>query len=282
MTAAERYAAMIRAHEAQRAALATPLTEERWALYAHTYRFDPRREPEPLLAALIELLDADDEIIEVGGGAGRIGLPLAVRARSLTNVEPSPSMRAQFEICVAEHAIENARAVASRWPPAQPLEADLVISADVTYFIEDIEPFLAEIHRAARRRAALLTWTVPPPNVNESLFRLALGVDEAPSPSFRELLPVLWDLGIVPDVRVLGEYFTWPEQLPTDEESAIKFALAEIEPRDVEAARARIAANLDDLYERTSTGWLPTWRTPSTGMLISWAVEPAGSESRTA
>ena len=123
-------------------------------------------------------------------------------------------MRAQFEICTAEHAIENARAVASRWPPAQPLEADLVISADVTYFIEDIEPFLAEIHRAARRRAALLTWTVPPPNVNESLFRLALGVDEAPSPSFRELLPVLWDLGIVPDVRVLGEYFTWPEQLP--------------------------------------------------------------------
>ena len=118
--------------------------------------------------------------------------------------------------------------------------------------------------------------------MNESLFRLALGVEEAPSPSFRELLPVLWDLGIVPDVRVLGEYFTWPEQLPDDEESAINFALAEIEPRDVDAARARIAANLDDLYERTSTGWLPTWRTPSTGMLISWAVEPSANESRTA
>ena len=57
MTAAERYAAMVRARDAQLAALATPLTEERWALYAHTYRFDPHREPEPLLAALIELLE---------------------------------------------------------------------------------------------------------------------------------------------------------------------------------------------------------------------------------
>lgn len=270
--ATERYAEIVRARERQKAALATPLTEERWAKYAPTYRFDPRREPEPQLASVIELLEPDDEIIEVGGGAGRIGLPLALRARSLVNVEPSAGMREQFEICVAEHGIENARAVAAAWPPNEPLEADLVVSADVTYFVAEIEPFLLALDRAARRRVALLTWSVPPPNVNDTLFRIALEEPEAPAPSFRELLPPLWDAGIVPDVRVVDEWFTWPERLPTDEQSAIEFALGELEPRDVEAARRRITAHLGELYERGAV-WTPTWRTPSQAMLITWRTD---------
>ena len=267
--ATERYAEMVRARERQKASMATPLTEERWAKYAPTYRFNPRREPEPQLAAVIELLEPDDEIIEVGGGAGRIGLPLALRARALVNVEPSAGMRGQFEICVAEHGIENARAVAAAWPPDEPLEADLVVSADVTYFVAEIEPFLLALDRAARRRVALLTWSVPPPNVNDALFQIALQEPEAPAPSYRELLPLLWDAGIVPDVRVVDEWFTWPERLPTDEQSAIEFALGELEPRDVNAARRRIAAHLDDLYEHGAV-WTPTWRTPSQAMLITW------------
>ena len=270
--ATERYAEMVRARERQKAELATPLTEERWAEYAPTYRFDPRREPEPQLAAVIGLLESGDEIIEVGGGAGRIGLPLALRARSLINVEPSAGMREQFDICIAEHGIENARALASLWPPAEPLQADLVVSADVTYFVAEIEPFLLALDRAARRRVALLTWTVPPPNVNAALFRLAFGVEEAPAPSFRELLPILWENGITPDVRVVDEWFAWPERLPTDEASAIEFALAELEPRDEPAARRQVTAHLDELYERGAS-WEPTWRTPSQAMLISWPTK---------
>ena len=267
--ATERYAEMVRARERQKAELATPLTEERWAEYAPTYRFDPRREPEPQLAAVIGLLESGDELIEVGGGAGRIGLPLALRARSLVNVEPSAGMRAQFDICIAEHGIENTRALASLWPPTEPMRADLVVSADVTYFVAEIEPFLLALDRAARRRVALLTWTVPPPNVNAPLFRLAFGVEEAPAPSFRELLPILWENGIVPDVRVVDEWFTWPERLPTDEASAIEFALAELEPRDEPAARRQVTAHLDELYKRGEV-WKPTWRTPSQAMLITW------------
>lgn len=273
MTPTQRYAEMVHARERQKAELATPLTEQRWAKYAPGYRFDPRREPEPQLAATLELLEPDDEIIEVGGGAGRIGLPLALRARSLLNVEPSAGMREQFEICVAEHGIANAGVRAETWPPAEPLEADLVVSADVTYFVAEIEPFLLAMDRAARRRAALLTWTVPPPNVNAALFRQALGVEEAPAPSFRELLPILWDAGIIPDIRLLDEWFTWPEQLPTDEQSAIEFALEELEPRDEQRAREQIAAVLDDLYEQGGEAWRPRWRTPSQAMLISWGTE---------
>ena len=273
MTPTQQYAELVHARERQKAELATPLTEQRWAKYAPGYRFDPRREPEPLLAATLELLEPGDEIIEVGGGAGRIGLPLALRARSLLNVEPSAGMIEQYAICVVEHDIDNASGLLETWPTAEPLEADLVVSADVTYFIAEIEPFLLAMDRAARRRVALLTWTVPPPNVNAALFRRALGVAEAPAPSFRELLPILWDAGITPDVRVLDEWFTWPEQLPTDAQSAIAFALEELEPRDEQPARERIAAALDDLYEQGGEVWRPRWRTPSQAMLITWRTE---------
>ncbi len=273
MSAADRYRELVLAWERQQAELATPLTEARWARHAPGYRFDPQRQPEPLLAAALEYVRAEDEIIEVGGGAGRMGLPLALRARSLLNVEPSAAMRRQFQICVEEHGIENADTLASRWPTAEPLSADLLLTVDVTYFISGIEPFVRALHESARRRVMIMTWTVPPPNVNADLFRIAFGVEEAPSPGFRELLPVIWELGIAPDVRVFEERFTWPERLPRDEEAAIRFALSELEPRDEQSARERIGAALDRLYERTGELWRPNWRTPSRAMLITWRTD---------
>lgn len=273
MTAAERYGELVRAWNRQQADLGTPLTEARWARHAPGYRFDPHRDPEPLLAAALDYVDPSDEIIEVGGGAGRIGLPLALRVRSLLNVEPSDAMRSQFQICINEHKIENAQALASLWPTADPLSADIVLTVDVTYFIKDINTFIRAMHEAARRRVIILTWTIPPPNVNTELFRMAFAAEAAPSPGFRDLLPVIWDIGVVPDVRVFDEWFTWPEHLPTDEESAIRFALAELEPRDEPTARSRIAAALDQLYERRSDVWQPIWRSPSRAMLITWRTD---------
>ena len=275
MSAADRYGELVLAHERQQAEYSSPLTEARWAKYAPSYRFNPHREPEPQLAAALEYVQPEDEILEVGGGAGRMGLPLVLRGQSLLNVEPSAAMRRQFEICIEEHRIANARALASRWPTPESLSADLVLTVDVTYFISEIEPFLRAMDESARRRAMILTWTVPPPNVNADLFRLAFGVEQAPSPGFHDLLPVLWEMGIVPDVRVFDEQFTWPERLPTDEQSAVRFALAELEPGDEALVRDRVAAALAELYQREEEQWRPTWRTPSRAMLITWRTGAA-------
>ena len=272
MTAASRYGEMVRAREAQLAELSTPLNETRWARWAHTYRFDPTRTPEPQLAAALEYVRAEDEIIEIGGGAGRIGLPLAGRARSLVNVEPSAAMREQFGICVAEYGIENVEVIASMWPTESAMSADLMLTVDVTYFIAEIEPFLRAMHEAARRRVLILTWTVPPPNVDAALFRAALGVEEQPSPSYRELLPVLWEMGIDAEVRIVGEYFDWPERLPRTEAEAVEFVLEQIEPRHREAAARRVSERLGKLYRREGGIWRPVWRTPSQGVLITWSV----------
>src|SRR5687767_9919286 len=52
---------------------------------------DPRRPLEANHEIIAGYIQPDDVIIDVGGGAGRISLPLALRCRELVNVDPSPA-----------------------------------------------------------------------------------------------------------------------------------------------------------------------------------------------
>lgn len=269
MNAAEQYNTLVQARQDQQRRLATPFDESYWERFAHTYRFDPYREPEPQLAAALRYIDPDDDIIEVGGGAGRIGLPMALQANSLRNVEPSPAMRQQFALATAEHGVSNATAIASAWPLTDPISADVVLTVDVTYFIRDIESFIQAMHDSARRRVLILTWTVAPPNVNSDLFQVVFGEPQSPSPGFRELLPVIWDLGIVPDVQVFDQPFSWPERLPTTEDEAVQFALEEVAAFDQPEAERNVGSQIDRLFMRGDV-YQPSWRTRSQAMLITW------------
>jgi ubiquinone/menaquinone biosynthesis C-methylase UbiE len=58
---------------------------------------DPRRPLDGNVKA-IELIEPLDTIIDVGGGAGRMSLPLALRCRSVTNIDPSAKMGAACDL----------------------------------------------------------------------------------------------------------------------------------------------------------------------------------------
>ena len=89
------------------------------------------------------------------------------------------------------------------------LTGDVVLTCDVTYFVRDIVPFIEKMNGAARRRVIVLVWSEPPPNRGADLFRRVYGEPLAPMPGHRELLPVLWDMGILPDVHVLPDPTWW-------------------------------------------------------------------------
>lgn len=267
--AADHYRALVQARSEQQVRLGAPIDRSYWDQFAHTYRFDPTRAPEPQLAAALEYVQSDDEIVEIGGGAGRIGLPLVVHARSLRNVEPSAAMREHFALSALEHGIDHAMAIAAAWPLDEPINADIALTVDVTYFIEEIEPFLRAMHETARRRVLILTWTVPPPDVNGELFEVAFGETQAPSPSYRDLLPVIWGMGSVPDVRVLPQPFEWPEQLPMNDDEAVAFAIAELGVQRDDRVARRIRDAMTQLFE-PGEPYRPLWRTPSRAMLLTW------------
>ena len=65
---------------------------------AAQFRFDPHREPDrqPGGEGLLRLCPSD-VVVDVGGGAGRVSLPLALRCREVVTVEPSAGMAAEYE-----------------------------------------------------------------------------------------------------------------------------------------------------------------------------------------
>ena len=77
---------------------------------------DPRRTDEPALAALLATATDDQVWLDIGSGAGRYALPLALVVREVIAVEPSAGMRGALRTGMGEHGISNVRVVAGAWP----------------------------------------------------------------------------------------------------------------------------------------------------------------------
>src|SRR5688572_3069373 len=119
MDAAARYADRIDAVAAQRARLSGQgMGPAGWDAMAGNFRADPHRALDPNLEIVASYIEPGDVVVDVGGGAGRIGLPLALRCRELVNVDPSPGMLREFEASALEAGITNARGVEAGWMEA--------------------------------------------------------------------------------------------------------------------------------------------------------------------
>jgi SAM-dependent methyltransferase len=271
-TAAETYAALLDAIVAQQVRTRTDSRAgARWDTAATFFRMDPRRELDPNLTELATYIQPDDVVVDVGGGAGRVCLPLALHCHEVINVEPSTGMREQFAASAAEAGITNARVIDANWPAPEPVEGDVVLTANVTYFVRDIVPFVEAMQRAARRRVIIQVWNVPPPMQAHAAFRAVFGEEQELVPSYRELLPVLWEMGILPDVRVLPMAMRrspgWPAQ---SREDAITATLRRLNAPDEAHARAMLDSKFDDVIEQDDTGYWPAGSRGLREMVITW------------
>lgn len=165
----------------------------------HARRFGLAEEAEHVaVGALASLVDPDKTVIDVGAGGGRITIPLARRVREVVAVEPSPSMREVLGAEAARAIVTNLRIVPATWAAAEVAPADLVFAANVTYGIQDIEPFLRKMDRSAIRVAALVAFADPPQHQVAPFWRHVYGEERLRLPCRAELVDVLRELGARP------------------------------------------------------------------------------------
>lgn len=282
MTAAETYAAGIDAVHAQRLRIhgQQPMGDRFGGAVAQRFRCDPHRSLEANWQVVASYVQPDDVLIDVGGGAGRVSLPLALRCRQVINVDASPGMLAEFKACAAEAGITNARSVLADWLVAADISGDVSLASSVTYFVRDIVPFIEKMIVASRRRVMITLWSVPTANQSPPLFRLVYGEEQALEPGYRELLPVLWEMSVLPDVRVLPEVPQAPgaprqSGLPQTRQEAVHRALQGrwLQPADQGRARELIEAHFHEFFVQSPEGFRSLWHQETRQLLITWETD---------
>src|SRR5919109_4152144 len=151
MTAAQTYAALIDVVNAQRSRIhgQQPAADRFGGPVAQRFRADPHRDLDANLQVVASYVQPDDVFLDVGGGAGRVGLPLALRCRQVINVDSSPGMLAEFEACAAQAGITNVRTVPADWLATPEISGDVSLASSVTYFVHDIVPFIEKMVAAS-------------------------------------------------------------------------------------------------------------------------------------
>ena len=168
---------------------------------------------------------------------------------------------------------------------------EVIHLSDVTYFVRDIVPFIAKLHAAASRRVMLTVWRPTPGDMGAAVRRIIRGENPARWPGLPELAAVLWEMGLLPEIRPLPDPPWWltDEERNLSESDAVEFALRWLATEDDEAGaddgadaadgagvdnadRAAVSANLDRLFDRTDGGLTPRWLSRPRAVLLTWAT----------
>ena len=188
------------------------------------FRADPRRSDDPVLEELLAEAMPSETWLDIGAGAGRYALPLALRVSGVIAIDPSPAMLAGLGDGIRELGVSNIRVVEGRWPAdafrlahagqvrgREPAAvADVALIAHVGYDVEPIAPFLDAMEAAARDRCVALLMDRSPASVAEPFWPPVHGEPRASLPALSEFVELLEARGATPSVALVpGEPRRW-------------------------------------------------------------------------
>ena len=203
MSATERWKEMVRAEHAQSDSMRKDEPPaDSWSNFAQQFRADPRRSDDVLVDHLRRVIAPGQVVLDGGAGGGRLALPLALDAKKVVAVEPSPSMCQVLREASEEFDVPNVDVVEADWLDAEVDRADVAICAHVLYVIQEIEAFVRKLEDHAARVMVVL-FQAPPQSQIYPLWEPVHGVPRLPLPSLLEFLEVLEQLEVEPDVEVV-------------------------------------------------------------------------------
>ncbi len=166
---------------------------------------DPRRTDDPTLDELVAIARRGETWLDIGAGAGRYALPMAMRVGEVIAIDPSPSMLEGLRAGMAEHGIANIRPIRARWPvgtgEGPSFRGDVALIAHVGYDIEEIGPFLDAMEAAAARLCVAVMADRAPSSPAARFWPAVHGEERVPLPALDDFVALLLARGVAPSVK---------------------------------------------------------------------------------
>lgn len=174
-----------------------------YAPTASRFRMDPHRTDDATLNVLLSLAHADETWLDIGAGGGRYGLPLALSAREIVAVDPSPAMLAALVEDAGAFGIENCRVIESRWPMPDAPHAEVTLMAHVGYDIAEMGPFLDQMEACATRLCVAVMGQSAMATVSALFWQPIHGEPRIRLPALPELATLLFARGRLPEITLV-------------------------------------------------------------------------------
>ena len=220
-----------------------------------------------MVNALFAILGTNAEVLDVGGGSGRLALPLATRAKHVTVVEPSEDSVELLNTRAAEAGITNITVINEPWEDVHEPTADIVLCSLVLHHVMDAAPFVTKLQKHAGDRVAIVEMMETPGAVEMPFYERVHGSTPTPLPGLPKVLELLWALDIFPDVSMIS-----PETaiLDTDREGALEHLRRRLSVEEGTDADERLLAAADELLVDIPEGLTVRGAAPRRSAIISW------------
>ena len=272
ISAGERWRRMVEQEHSQSESVRSqaPASADSWEPFAERFRPETQSAEDPLVQRLLQEIEPHNTVLDVGAGGGRLALPISLHCQGVVAVEPSASMGSILEEEAKRMQRDNVALVTSTWEEAEVEPADVILCVQVLYTVKDIVPFISKLEAHAQEKVLVVLYENPPHSQANPLWPGVHGQVRLKLPSLRELIQVLWEMGIYPNLEML------PPQEPRGFESRER-ALQQMRPRlmvepgsDEERRLEEVLTDiLEEVDGRFKIRRVPTFR-PA---LVSWKPE---------
>lgn len=255
--------------QADRARAEQPEGGDFWRSLAH--RFTPAKREDAFedetLKAILPLIRAEDTVLDIGAGAGRLAVPLAERCAHVTAVEPSESMRERLTEQAKAWGVDNITVVGERWEEAEVEPTDVAIAAHVVYTVQDIEAFLRKLSDHAKREAIVVVFDEPAMSNYFALWPDVHSEERIALPSLPQLREALAEMDIAFKAEPLPE---WESRPFKDRESAVKESMARLFVGEETEKAAKLASAVEASLIEVDGGYRFRWAKPHRPWLVHW------------
>jgi 16S rRNA G527 N7-methylase RsmG len=167
--------------------------------------------PGRLIRPILDSVDSNQTVLDIGAGSGSFAIPLAKQARWVTAVEPSCAQCRRLNEAAALDGIGNISVIQKDWNTVglEEVEHHDVVVASYCLFMTGMAAAVSKMLQLTRRRLFLVHLAG---HDLGDVIREIRG-EEAQLPGHRMLVMVLKEMGLTPTVRIFSRDYTLPLHL---------------------------------------------------------------------